>query len=148
MDFGLAKVSDRRSIVAGATLDATLDDPNLTGPGTALGTVAYMSPEQALGKTLDARSDLFSVGVTIYEMATGNQAFFGSTSAAIFDSILHNNPPPLAQWQADLDRIERAVGNIRTPASFASEAYTLREHVALVRRELAARIEASAAPGV
>ncbi len=64
------------------------------------------------------------------------------------DIRTHNNPPPLAQWQADLDRIERAVGNIRTPASFASEAYTLREHVALVRRELAARIEASAASGV
>src|SRR5215468_3605259 len=68
MDFGLAKIADRRSVAAGAMLDATLDDPNLTSPGTALGTVAYMSPEQALGKPLDARSDLFSVGLTLYEM--------------------------------------------------------------------------------
>jgi eukaryotic-like serine/threonine-protein kinase len=97
MDFGLAKVADRRALAVGATLDATLDDPNLTSPGTALGTVAYMSPEQALGKPLDIRSDLFSLGLTLYEMATGKQAFSGSTSAAIFDAILHSNPPPAEQ---------------------------------------------------
>jgi eukaryotic-like serine/threonine-protein kinase len=99
LDFGLAKIDHRRDLNATAA-EETLKD--LTSPGSALGTVAYMSPEQARGEELDGRTDLFSLGATLYETTTGKQAFDGNTSAVIFESILNRNPPPANQLNPNL----------------------------------------------
>jgi Tol biopolymer transport system component/predicted Ser/Thr protein kinase len=99
LDFGLAKMDSRRDLKASPDGE-TLKD--LTSPGSALGTVAYMSPEQARGEELDPRTDLFSLGATLYEMTTGKPAFDGNTSAVIFESILNRNPIPPRQLNPDL----------------------------------------------
>src|ERR1700674_3339239 len=116
LDFGLAKLTSEvrhaTESVGGASMGTLTDGPfeeQLTSPGSSLGTVAYMSPEQARGEELDARSDLFSLAVVLYEMATGSVPFPGATSAVIFDGILHSAPVPAKELNA---RLPLAMENI------------------------------------
>jgi len=113
LDFGLAKMGRSPSVQEAVTVSALtadrIDDALLTSPGTTMGTVAYMSPEQARGEELDARSDVFSLGAVIYEMSVGRRPFEGTTPAVVFDAILHSEPPPPSTKKfgasPELDRI-------------------------------------------
>jgi eukaryotic-like serine/threonine-protein kinase len=122
LDFGLAKLTvapvyDRRpddaahrAALQQETPTATIEPEHLTSPGTAMGTAAYMSPEQARGEPLDARTDLFSFGAVLYEMASGRQAFGGNTSAILFDAILNRAPVSVARFNPEIpSELERVI---------------------------------------
>ncbi len=109
LDFGLAKLIRDRQLALAANSSVETVPLTVTTPGMIMGTVSYMSPEQARGQEVDGRTDLFSFGAVLYEMATGKQAFPGGTWAIVFDSILNRTPPPIARINpsapADLERI-------------------------------------------
>jgi len=123
LDFGLAKVASTigssNQIASANTMTAAIDEQHLTSPGSALGTVAYMSPEQTRARELDARTDLFSFGAVLYEMATGQLPFRGESSAVIFKAILDRSPTPPIRFNPDLplkleDIINKALEKDRT----------------------------------
>jgi serine/threonine protein kinase/Flp pilus assembly protein TadD len=170
LDFGLAKLSSvnqpsAESVGAMRTSVNVLHEEHLTSPGSSMGTVAYMSPEQARGEELDARSDLFSLGVVLYEMATGTVPFSGTTTAVIYDGILHSTPTPAkevnprlplametilgktlekdpdlrcqtaAELRADLKRLQRDIESSRRPAAEKSSAGSGSQPAAAARQK-------------
>ena len=149
LDFGVAKLGGDRHTAAGEVDETRVSADVLTTPGTAVGSVNYMSPEQARGEEIDARTDLFSLGLVLYEMATGRQAFTGQTTAVVFEAILNRDPPaPRLGNPAvpeDLERvILRALEKDRR-LRYQTAADMLAE-LARVRRDTSGRTAAVASP--
>ncbi len=140
LDFGLAKVTTGEPEISGDTFGGVTHSPEeLTRPGSALGTMPYMSPEQALGRPLDSRTDLFSFGVVLYEMTTGTLPFKGQTTAAFFDSLIHSVPDWPLQFNpatpAELERIiQKALE--KDPGQRYQSAAEMRVDLQRLRREI------------
>ncbi|MDH3745042.1 MAG: protein kinase [Acidobacteriota bacterium] len=155
LDFGLAKVTEDEarelsSAAGGAEAETELAPEKLTTPGTSMGTVAYMSPEQVRGEELDERTDLFSLGVVLYEMATGRQPFGGRTAGAIFDLILNRAPTAPVRINPELpDELERILNKAleKDKALRYQHASDLKTDLNRLQRDAASVQVATAEPG-
>ena len=128
LDFGLAKLTQQLGFEGGG--ESTVADLSLTESGTTVGTIAYMSPEQARGGTVDVRSDVFSAGAVLYEMATGRRSFPGETMAVIFDAVLNREPTPVSRLNPELPkRLEQIIQKslAKNPAQRYGSAKALKE---------------------
>jgi serine/threonine protein kinase len=111
LDFGLAKLTSAAEVIDVSDIPVATEKELVTDPGTLMGTMAYMSPEQARGEELDARSDLFSFGAVLYEMTSGQMAFLGNTAAVIYEAILNREPVPLATLKPELPpKLDEIIG--------------------------------------